>query len=125
MATVEDVDPSSKLPPELQKSIEEIVDRRVMKITRATTLNKLLRRITVGSDSRGLIAETLAAVTSKTGNTPEDAISIALTLYDVAIDAAKQGQRLLLVDEDYRFIREVTGLTRNVSEQASTEMIAG
>jgi hypothetical protein len=51
-------------------------------------------------------------ITSKTGDTREDALLKALLLYEAALEAKRNGQRLVLVGSDYRFIREFVGLDR-------------
>ena len=56
------------------------------------------------------VAEAIDKLVAKTGDNREDLLLKALTLYEVAIDAAREGQRLAMLGQDYRFIREVVGL---------------
>jgi hypothetical protein len=110
MATAEELGFVSKLSPDDLSEIKQFVDRYMGESIRT---NALLQKLGVASVSSELVNETLAAIVAKTGADPEDAVVMALTLYDVAVDAARQGQRLVLVDEDYRFVREVTGLLQD------------
>lgn len=71
------------------------------------------------------VNEALRSITAKTGATPDEALIMALTLYEVVIDAVKQGRRLVLVDGDYRFVREITGLLRERPDPSTHEKVAG
>jgi hypothetical protein len=85
----------------------------------------MLNRLALESARTEGVNEALRAVTAKTGATPEDALATALTLYEVVIDAIKQDQRLVLVDKDYRFVREITGLMPKKPESSPHEKVAG
>jgi hypothetical protein len=51
-------------------------------------------------------------IADESGDTQEDVLLKALRLYEVALEANRKGQRLVLVGPDYRFIREIVGLDR-------------
>ena len=68
---------------------------------------------------------TLGKVVEKTGRPPEEVLLFALTFYEIAIDAVKRGQRLVLVDNGYGFVSEVTGLMPTTSENVAHEKVAG
>ena len=75
----------------------------------------------------GLTDTVLAEVedlTSKTGDTKEDLLLKALTLYEAALEARQKGQRLVLVGPDYRFIQEIVGIDRVKPETATSGNIA-
>jgi hypothetical protein len=120
METTEESGFLSKLSPDDLKALKQFVDRHMEESFRT---NALLQRHAVDSVRSELINETLASITAKTGTTPEDALVMALTLYDVAVDAASSGQRIVLVDKDYRFVREITGLLQAKSD--AHEKVAG
>ena len=120
METAKELGFLSKLSPADLMALAQYFDRHVEESIRS---NALLQRLAVASVSSELVNETLATIAAKTGASPEDAMVMALTLYDVAVDAMRQGQRLVLVDNDYRFVREVTGLLQDKSD--SHEKVAG
>lgn len=64
-------------------------------------------------------------LTSETGDTREDLLLKALILYDAALKAKRKGQRLVLVEPDYRFIREIVGIDREDRAHTETEKVAG
>jgi hypothetical protein len=112
----------SKLSPDDLQALFRHVDRHVRE---SLGLDGTLHRLAVESVRSEHVSEALHAVTAKTGASPENAMVMALTLYEVAIDAMRQGQRLVLVDKDYRFVREVTGLLQETPEAPSHEKVAG
>ena len=120
METAEEFGFLSKLSPDYLKALKQFVDRYMEEAIRTSAL---LQRLAVPSVRSELIHETLTSITAKTGTTPEDAMVMALTLYDVAVDATRQGQRVVLVDKDYRFVREVTGLLQ--AKPDAHEKVAG
>jgi hypothetical protein len=122
METAEQLGFLSKLSPDDLIALKQFVDRHMEESFRT---NALLQRLAGASVRSELINETLTAITEKTGAIPEEAMVLALTLYDVAVDATRQGQRLILVDKDYRFVREVTGLLQRTPESPSHERVAG
>jgi hypothetical protein len=63
-------------------------------------------------------------LTSETGDTREDVLLKALILFEAALKATQKGQRLVLVESDYRFIREIVGIDRLKPEAATSENIA-
>ena len=87
--------------------------------------NALLNKLTTESSRSELVNETLAGITSKTGLSPDEVLVLALTLYDVAVDAVQRGERLVLLDSDYRYVREVTGLGLNEADAPVHETVAG
>jgi hypothetical protein len=52
-------------------------------------------------------------LTNQTGETREDALLKALLLYERALRANRQGQRLVVVGPEYQFIQEIIGLGRD------------
>ncbi len=73
------------------------------------------------SDAVLLAADELA---ESTGETSEDVLLKALTLYEIALDAKKKGQRVILTGPDYHFIREIVGFDQAISESAGRESVA-
>jgi hypothetical protein len=61
----------------------------------------------------------------KTGDTKEDILFKALTLYEAAIEAKQKGQRLVVVGSDYRFIKEIIGFEQMKPESLQPESVAG
>ncbi len=59
-------------------------------------------------------------LTSKTGDTKEDLLLKALTLYEAALEATQKGQRLVLLGPDYQFIQEIVGIDRVKPEAATS-----
>ncbi len=102
-----------------------------MKLAAATAVDAVEARIPAlfGSirEMLGLTDTVLAEVedlTSKTGDTKEDLLLKALTLYEAALEARQKGQRLVLVGPDYRFIQEIVGIDRVKPETATSGNIA-
>ena len=67
----------------------------------------------------------LANVVAKTGTSEEEALLLAITLYDLAVDAAANGQRLVLLDKDYHFVKELVGLGLKKPEAVVHESVTG
>jgi hypothetical protein len=63
-------------------------------------------------------------LTSETGDTREDLLLKAVILFETALKATRKGQRLVLVEPDYRFIQEIVGIDRLKPEAATSENIA-
>jgi hypothetical protein len=63
-------------------------------------------------------------LTSETGDTREDLLLKAMILFETALKATRKGQRLVLVESDYRFIQEIVGIDRLKPEAATSENIA-
>jgi len=61
----------------------------------------------------------------KTGDTKEDILFKALTLYEAAIEARQKGQRLVLVGSDYKFIKEIIGFEPMKRQPSQLERVAG
>ena len=61
----------------------------------------------------------------KTGDTKEDILFKALTLYEAAIEARQKGQRLVLVGSDYKFIKEIIGFEQMKPESLQPASVAG
>ena len=59
-----------------------------------------------------------------TGDTKEDVLLKALTLYEAALGANEKGQRLVVVGPDYRFIREIIGFDRSDRESVRSAVDA-
>jgi hypothetical protein len=112
----------SKLSPADLIALKQFIDQRMEESYRTNAVIQSLAAASVRSE---LINERLAAITAKTGESPEDAMVMALTLYDVVIDAMRQDQRLVLLDKSYGFVREVTGLLRRSPEAPLHEKVAG
>lgn len=66
--------------------------------------------------------DALLRLVEKTGDTPEDVLLKALTLYEVAFDAThEENQRLVLATHDYDFVREIVGLGKEEVETQDVE----
>jgi hypothetical protein len=63
-------------------------------------------------------------LTSETGDTREDLLLKAMILFETALKATRKGQRLVLVESDYRFIQEIVGIDRLKPEAATSGNIA-
>ena len=105
--------------------------RLFMKAVADTTFEAVEARIPglFGSvrDMLGYTDAVLAEVedlTNKTGDTREDLLLKALTLYEAAFEATQKGQRLVLVGPDYRFIQEIVGIDRVKPEAATSGSLA-
>jgi hypothetical protein len=85
----------------------------------------LLEKLAVESVRSQQVNESLRVITAKTGTTPEKAMIMALALYEVAIDAISQDQRLVLVDKEYGFVREITGVLEKKPNLSSHDKVAG
>jgi hypothetical protein len=152
MATAEGLGLLSRLSPGEIQDLERFVDRRVEEFVKkdailrkhaaeparselingtlasvaakaGMTEGEFLLRLAAEADRIESIHETLASITAKTKMTPEEAMAMALTFYEVAVDAIRQDQRVVLVDKDYRYVREVTGLMR--AEPDISKKVAG
>ena len=106
--------------------------KQLMRIVVETAMDAVEARIPglFGSvrDMLGYTDTVLAEVedlTNKTGDTREDVLLKALILYEAAVDATQKGQRLVLVEPDYRFIREIVGIGRDDRVHTETEKVAG
>lgn len=64
------------------------------------------------------VASEVEAITSETGDSKEDVLLKALLLYEEALEASQNGQRLVVVGPDYRYIKEIVGLRRGEPEPA-------
>ena len=71
------------------------------------------------------VSEALDRLVEKTGDNREDLLQMALTLYEVVIDAVNKGQRVALLGPDYQFVREIVGFNRPKSEANEPETVAG
>ena len=105
-----------------QQQLARFIDGHIRDSLRS---NALLSRLATESSRSELVIETLAGITSKTGLSPDEVLVLALTLYDVAVDAVQRGERLVLLDSDYRYVREVTGLGLNEADAPVHETVAG
>jgi hypothetical protein len=112
----------SKLSPADLVALKQFIDQRMEESFRTNAMIQSLAAASVRSE---LINETLAGITEKTGESPEDTLVMALTLYEVAIDAMRQDQRLVLLDKSYGFVREVTGLLKRSPEAPLHDKVAG
>ena len=121
MATADELEVRSGSPLGDRRLFEQSIVRQIGELRAEVEALKLSNP----SGDSGASGKALTTVMAKTGASAEDALLLALTLYDIAIDATRQGQRLVLLDNEYRFVREVTGLTREVSESPSQEKVAG
>ena len=88
-------------------------------------LDPLIRELVSKSSRSEAVNLALANIMAKTGTSENDVLLLALTLYDLAVDAAEKGQRLVLLDRDYRFVREIVGLGLNKPETVLHESVAG
>jgi hypothetical protein len=70
------------------------------------------------------VSEALDRLVEKTGDNRGDLLQMALTLYEIVIDAVNKGQRLALLGPDYRFIREIVGFKPPKSEVNEPETVA-
>ena len=102
---------------------------------KAISLIRTLVRTTIGEFAKTIIPQTIevaihelghsVAVTNavdeianETGDTAEDVLLKALSLYEAAIEAKRRNQRLVVVGPDYRFAREIVGFDQSVPEAA-------
>ena len=60
--------------------------------------------------------EIFARLLERTGESKEDLISKAMTLYEAALDARDKGNRLVILTQDYQFVREIIGFGTNRHE---------
>jgi hypothetical protein len=116
----------NKLPPDDAKEFVKAVTA-IMKdaadSTRETVLGTLPDILRFVRETLGYTDSVLAEVedlTNKTGDTREDLLLKALTLYEAALEATQKGQRLVLVGPDYRFIQEIVGIDRVKPEAATS-----
>jgi hypothetical protein len=98
----------------VEKQITELIEKDPY-------LGKNLREA-VNSEAVFLAMDKLV---EKTGDSREDLLLKALTLYEVVTDAISKGQRLALLTQDYRFVREIIGLVNPKSEAARRASVAG
>ena len=98
------------------------VDQRIQE---AFQKNPLWNKLIVEAAQTKSRDQLIAALAAKNGTTPDDTLWMAITLYDVAMEALEQGQRLILVDQDYGFVREVTGLVKEPTRAVAIEKVAG
>ncbi|HWE35875.1 MAG TPA: hypothetical protein VG406_04825 [Isosphaeraceae bacterium] len=122
MESAEDLGPLSKLTPGDLDALKKYMDRHIEEVLRA---RGLIHRLIQDNARTEAVNEALDSVAAKTGTSPEDALLMALTFYDLAVDAVLQGQRLVVVDKDYHFLREVKGLIPKTPEPRSRETVAG
>jgi hypothetical protein len=108
----------NKLPPEDAKEIVKAVVA-IMKdaadSSRGTVIEAMpdiLRSVREMLGHTDAVMAEVEDITNKTGDTKEDVLLKALTLYEAALEATQKGQRLVLVGPDYRFIREIVGINR-------------
>ena len=107
------------------KDREEILDFIKRQIVEIIKEDQELRMISEKAARSESVSAALRGVVEKTGEATEEALLNALTLYEVAIDAVKQGQRLALLSKDYRYIREIVGVGHPKLETADHESFAG
>ena len=110
----------SKLSQADQNELARLIVQNIRNALRSEAFSRLAMQTNLSE----VVLESLGAITAKTGASQDDALLMALTLYDVAIDALRQGLRLVLVDKDYRFVREVTGLVEETPENSLHEKVA-
>jgi hypothetical protein len=116
-----------KLPPEDAKAMvkalanitQAMVDKSLTQLKKdlAPDILRLIQGMMGHSDA--VIAE-VADLENKTGDTREDVLLKALSLYEAALEAKQKGQRLVVVGPDYRFIREIVGFDRAGREPAQS-----
>jgi hypothetical protein len=84
-----------------------------------------LRKASVDAIRSEAVSEAVDELMKKTGDNREDLLLKALTLYKAAVDAARKGQRLALLGQDYQFIREIIGLEEPTSGKKHRESVSG
>jgi hypothetical protein len=62
------------------------------------------------------VANAVNEITHRTSDSREELLLKALSLYETAIEAKQNDQRLVLVGPEYRFIREIIGFDQIKSE---------
>jgi hypothetical protein len=113
-----------KLPPEdstliIRATINKVLDQ--LKDVLIQPVGESLGQSLGNSDAVLLAADELA---KSTGETSEDVLLKALTLYEAAIEAKEKGQRLILAGPDYRFIREIVGFDPASPQPVGSENVA-
>ncbi len=104
---------------EIVKAVASLTKDMVAQLKKdlAPDIVKLVQEMVGHSDA--VMAE-VADLEDKTGDTREDVLLKALSLYEAALEAKQKGQRLVVVGPDYRFIREIVGFDRAGREPAQS-----
>lgn len=104
--------------PEEQDKVVSFFEKLMMEIIKKKYFTDL---ITKEHARKNTIAETADEIARTTGDEREEVILKALTLYELAIDAVNEGKRLVLLTQDYRFSREITGLVEPKVKASASE----
>ena len=117
MEPAEELGFATKLTQDDLEGFKRYVDRLVAeRLVESFKANDLIRNMALTSVKSTVEDRLLSSLALKTDTSPEDVMTLALTLYDLAIDATRANQRLILVDKEYRYVSEVIGLTNEQSE---------
>jgi hypothetical protein len=116
------------VPPEQAVGIVKQIADMVMRQLKDEVVPRIVHESFDGIRQRlGLTNAVLGAVedlTVETGDTKEDVLFKALALYEAAVRARKKGQRLVLVERDYHFVREIIGFDQENQESLQKQAVA-
>lgn len=110
------------------KTTEEVTERLLSKELEQRMATHLRGSIADAFRDRGFteaVTQTLDQLVYRTGDSKEDILLKALSLYEEALRAFEQGERLAVLGKDYRFIREIVGFEHTDRKPAVTEFASG
>ncbi len=112
-----------KLPPEDARGIVNQlvkITTDAMELSMSRLANSLVPKVVDTTLQRFGISSSvmreLGEIATETGEGFEDVLLKAMLLYKAAVEATHKGQRLVIVDNEYQLIREITDVTSPVNE---------
>jgi hypothetical protein len=113
MAATEQEDRLSELvktvPPEKALALVRAVMDRVTTMFKDEVIPESVNLIRQELGKSDAVTRNVDEIARNTGDSREDVLLKALSLYEAAIDAKRKNQRLVVVGPDYHFIKEIVG----------------
>jgi hypothetical protein len=112
------------LSPEDSKYVIQATVTKVLDEVKDALLNRAFERAMRSSGLSDAVVLAADELAKRTGDSEEDLLLKALSLYEAALEGKEKGQRLILVGPDYKFIKEIVGFEKTSPEPVERESVA-